>query len=114
MVESKAAPLAAWIQPCLQPTSLPITGNTGVWIRPLFLMHSGYCIYLLPFNTLSGPGGASPAEPAPSPLVRMDRTESGTVGVGGCLSREGPGGCAPCLPCCGPCSSHCRAWGDHW
>eukprot|EP00070_Physeter_catodon_P017863 XP_023977278.1 uncharacterized protein LOC102996410 [Physeter catodon] len=41
MVESKAEPLAAWIQPCLQPISLPITGNTGVWIRPLFLMHSG-------------------------------------------------------------------------
>lgn len=32
MVQSKADPLAPWIQPCLQPTCLPITGNTSVWI----------------------------------------------------------------------------------
>ena len=55
MTDNKAEPLAAWIQPCLQPISLPIAENTGVWLSAP-VTQALRVSYLLAFNTQGSQG----------------------------------------------------------
>lgn len=66
MVESKAEPLAAWIQPCLQPTSLPITGDRC--LDPATVPHALRVLYIpssLQYSQWSRGSLTSRASPQP-------------------------------------------------
>lgn len=57
-VENKAEPLTAWTQPCLQPSSLPITGDTGVWLSAA-VTHAPRVLHCFPQHS-GVPGELSP------------------------------------------------------